>query len=218
MKPEDDVTWPRCPAHTNSSGHAARHWCDHVRTILVEGRDAPDIEPGARYCVPIVPSLDMFAEVSIGSDLIAGISADLALVKGSDPFAMNEDLIPLGRWATGEGRLVIASVVSDWAEGHAPDKCTASRHGFPEEMTLQGRPKDDNTFWKANKWCLAYYGHCYPCQVATQMPGGVTASPVINFDASSFGVNPNEFGGGGRPRAAVSREQRTRDALRNRFQ
>lgn len=214
MSPEDDVTWPRCPVHTNSSGHGARHWCDVVRTFLVKGRDADDIDPGGRYCVPIVPSLDLFAEVSIGSELIA-ISADLALVKGSDPFAMNEDLIPLGRWATGEGRLVIASVVSDWAEGHASDKCTATSHGFHQEMILQERAKvNDPTFWKANKWCLAYYGNCYPCHTAK--PKTADDGPV-SFNASSFGVDPNDFGGSSGSTVG-NRQQRTRDALRSRFQ
>jgi hypothetical protein len=171
-----------------------------------------------RYCVPAVPAYDLYAEVSIGDAVIPDLAYELAIVinsEATDPFGLKEEMIPLGLWSPGEGRLIIASAVNDWAEGVADPKCISTKHGFEQEMQLQKMAKAPDATWvKADRWCMAYYKCCYPCyQTKQNTASGSTG--IVDFTAGSFGVNPGDFGGGGRAPSAA--QARARDALRQRY-
>lgn len=216
MTPQDDAVWPPCAVHKDPQ---MRHWCEWTRQYLLGGFDAKDIEPGQRYCVPVVPIFDLYAEVSIGTEVYSGVAAQLSLVFGSDPFSLNEDLISLGMWAQGEGRLVIAATINDWAEGKRSARCESSSHGFEQEMQIQRMQTAENpVFPVANNWCLAYHLCCYPCYLVIEEK--VSSTGPDSFTASTFGVNPKEFqasassiGGS----SSEARQQATQDALRARF-
>jgi hypothetical protein len=220
--PSDDTTWPDCSVHPddNSPGaQVAHHWCDWTREYLVKGLDAEEIRfDMGSLAVPMVPKHDLYAEVTIGEEVIPGLSYMLKLVvpKDSQPFAMpdDDDMIDLGLYTRGEGRLVMATAINDWASSY-DGECKATTHGFPEEMLVQGAQNaNDVQMLKAIKWCIAYYKKCYFCNIKSQQNTGV--APVPDFSASSFGVNPDDFRGGNRP-PANARQNRARDALRSRY-
>jgi hypothetical protein len=181
---------------------------------LTRGLDAPGIEPGSRYCVPIVPTADLYAEVSIAVDAIAGVAYNFALVI-TDAFSMEEELISLGLWTAGEGRLVMASSINDWM-GVLPDvvTCNAGTHGFKEEMELQKDPSPVAV--KATRWCLAYHKCCFPCYKVRQNTVLGTGRTIQDFTASSFGIQAGDFNITG---AAPSngRQAFARDALRAKY-
>lgn len=221
MIPAEDNTWPVCPSHQ------MRHWCDVTRDYFISGSDSDNMCDGLRYCVPAVPLYNLYAEVSIGDEVLPGIAWELALVVQKPDMTLfgmenEEDFISLGLWTPGEGRLIIASAIDDWAEGYADPKCVNTKHGFPEEMQHQVMEKadTDGLYAKANRWCLAYYKKCYQCYVK---PAPVNAPQIPrpdsgpdSWNASSFGVNPDDFKGGGR-RPSSGRQDRARDALRQRY-
>lgn len=208
MRPEDDERWPNC------SFHSTKHWCDVTRQFMIDGNDHYLIEPGIRYCVPIVPTMDLYAEVSIDSEAVIPDSYGFGLVMFADPFSMEEEIQSLGLWTRGEGRLSMAASVNDWVEGYADDKCNAQSHSFEQEMHYQ--KMNGSLEIKANRWCLAYFKRCYPC--IKELENKSTATQVVNFDATSFGVNPSEFrSGGSQTFNTNARQNRARDALRNRF-
>lgn len=221
--PVDDVTWPRCPLPQPDQGPAdvgecprggQRDWCEHTRDFLIKGLDSVEIEFGQRYCVPIVPIHDFYAEVSIDSEVIGGVCAKLALVFGTDPFSLNEDLIHLGMWTQGEGRLVIASIIGDWITANSFNECKASSHSFQQEMALQSQQNAvlKNGEWaKANRWCLAYYKMCLPCYDTNK----AKASSFVDFDASSFGLDDTVHDRGFNNNSA--RAQDTMSRLKERF-
>jgi hypothetical protein len=220
VTPEDDPTWPRCIEHSE------KHWCNSLRGFLIESGDCGGVEPGLRYCVPVAPELDIYAEVSIDSESMAnGTVAMMWLVQPngtpSDPFGLtqNETLHSLGMWTRGEGRLVMASAVKDWVAANTVPKCDQTSHGFEQEITLQKLMRDaDNKFIRANEWCLAFYEMCYVCFGAT----GGAASPTVfgpdNFTADQFGLGSDNFTPA-REQSTRSQGQqnRTRDLLQQRF-
>jgi len=210
MMPEDDFSWPDCPEHGDK-----KHWCQKVREILVAGEDA--IEPKLITCVPIVPELDIYAPVSIGDAVIPMTTYNLSLVPAEDPFAMpdpdgdSDEGPSLGLWTVGEGRLVITTILIDWASGSPHTRCISSSHGFAEEMKVQ---KSDKRGKDADRWSLAYYGTCWPCQQKRLPPLAGSGASQINFTATSFGLE----GIGNQVRTAASgRQARAMDALRNRY-
>lgn len=220
--PQDDATWPDCTLHPddNSPGsQAAHHWCDWTREYLIKGLDADEIRFDlGSIAVPIVPQHDLYAELTIGEEVIPGLSYMLKLVVPNEsmPFSQPDDdeLVDLGLYTRGEGRLIMATAANDWASGYG-GVCKANSHGFPEEMLVQGAQNaNDTPMLKAIKWCIAYYKRCYFCNIKAQSSTGL--APVPDFNASSFGVNPDDFRGGSRP-PANARQNRARDALRSRY-
>lgn len=211
MRPEDDNSWPLCVAHS------VRHWCPSTAQFLREGKDAPDLRHEMRCCVPVVPDFNLYAEVSIGIEVIPDRSYEFALVVVKDDFSMEEELVPLGLWMRGEGRLVMASVVNDWADGYADPTCNSTSHGFTEEVSLQTHiQQGDPMFIKANRWSMAYYKKCFPCQ-QTVIKSGLTTS-LDKMTADVFGLNQNDFRGqGGNSAPSNSRQNRAREALQARF-
>lgn len=199
MTPDDDVMWPFCRIHNDP---ATQHWCSWTRDSFVNGDDVESIEQGMNYCVPIVPVRYLYAEVVIDSKLISGVCAKLFLVTES-PFNLSvssdDDMIPLGLWTKGDGRLTIASVINDWVQGVVPEKCTATSHSFAQEMSIQ--KLTEPTDIKANNWCLAYYNMCLPCYEDIKK----NTVPTPDFTANSFGLDPNDVSlGGGKYRAPRS--------------
>lgn len=206
LEPSDDPTWPRCSNHQNN-----QHWCDVIRDHMLVGADADQLDFGLRFCVPIVPMMDFYAEVSIGTP-VTPICGQLNLVLGTDPFTVNEEFVHLGLWTQGEGRLVIASAIANWTE-LAPKECKSTTHGFDEEREVQ-QAAGDGLWAKANAWCIAYHGSCYPCFVRLQQAGKRAAGGMSEFNATSFGLDPDQF----RQKATSSaRRGKTAELLRQRY-
>lgn len=210
MTPVEDASWPPCP------DHGERHWCSYTAHYLAENKDADIIVPGLRYCVPMFPDYNLYAQVAIDPAEIAPGIAYLSLVI-SKPFAPDdEDLIEMGLWTQGEGRLVMYRTIESMIEfGHDDKVCNYLKHSFPQEMQLQEEIKrDENGVAKrANTFALYYHGRCIVCH---RNEDTVAVDPEQSWTASSFGVNPEDFKGrGGAPQ--TGRQQRTREALNNRF-
>ena len=170
-----------------------------------------EISAGMRHCIPIVPEYGLYAEVSIDTELIGGMVANIALVTGTDTFSIGENLEPLGMWTVGEGRLVIASMVADWTEARISDRvCHATSHGFAEESEhrrLKNSEPTGSHFDRADKWCFAFHGKCVVCWYEMTTKG--TTGPEA-WDASTFGMDQV-----GNTRESA-RAAQTRAALRNR--
>jgi hypothetical protein len=221
VTPYDDATWPVCLPHDSK-----RHWCDWTRGILLESKDR--IEPGGRYCIPIVPLHELYGEVSVDVNELAPGMYALAVVTMtedsdfSDVFGggITENLVDLGIWQPGEGRLAIARVVKDWMEGEYSDQiCYAPSHGFSQEMQFADMMKSTNepSHRELNAWCLITYRMCWPCYVSTVRNGGdPSIAPIVDTTAGAYGLDDTVTA----PRVGGSsaREQRTRDALANRQQ
>ena len=198
MRPENDPSWPTCdePTHVPTAGTVIRHWCIPTRDVLMETKDAGQIVPGLRYCVPVVPTMDLYAEVSINSETYAGgKAAMMALVRDTgqtpDPFGLTtaEEFISLGMWTKGEGRFVMSTAIWAWVDVNEPEKCTAPTHAFAEEMTLQATLKQTDTEApRANRWTLAFYNQCIVCFGKL---GGAPSLPT--FDPADFGLGPDNF-------------------------
>lgn len=157
MIPDDDATWLHCQNGCDPS----LKWCSHVRQYYIEGLDGSDIELGMRYCVPIVPALDVWGEVAIDSEALAPGMAYMYLVK-SVPFTQAEDLIQLGLWSRGEGRASIAGVIEDWIKSQDGSECKNSSHGFKEETRIKSLSHGE-AFNKANSWSILINSMCLPC-------------------------------------------------------
>lgn len=224
MTPADDPQWPDCTDHPTPSGQAEHHWCDWTRGWLVNGLDAPDITPGMRYCVPVIPTLNLYAEVSIGSDQIITDTYELSLVK-SEAFTMNEDFVNIGLWVRGEGRLTMSSVIEDWSMVFTNEVCRVTTHGLNEQRHCDQIARSTDLASpekKAMRWCLGYHDMCWPCykktlnvQPAQQQRTTVTVSgDPSTFGSSQFGIHAGDFNVSS---SRNSRQERTRDALRQRF-
>lgn len=212
MMPQDDAKWLPCTTH------GEKHWCENTRQSFLDGTDADNIEPGLRYCIPIIPDLDFYAEVAIDPELIGGQCAMLHLVTFTDLFSSAEEFDTLGMWTVGEGRLIIASTINSWTAANTKEKCVAASHGFKQEMEYQEIEKgSDEKHKKANAWCLAYYACCYPCY--WQRNQSVTSQTSGSFTATSFGLDPGSFGGNASSNSfnTNARQARARDALQQRF-
>lgn len=215
MKPQDDPFWPECREHPLPDPWApVKHWCDFIAEYLREGNDAGNIETGLRYCVPIVTSMDIWAEVSIANDMGGDMGSIYLVVDDPSTLSMEEDLEYLGIWTRGEGRLSMALVLNDWITARNPGACRADSHGFAQEMKLQDLQKattDLAAFNKSNAWYLVTNGRCIVCK---DLPTSSAASAAVagSFTAASVGL-----GGLATPRSTNSSQQRTRDLLKNRF-
>lgn len=235
MMPDEDPTWPVCSEHSVAGpNNRMRHFCQWTADYLTQGKDHEDITLGMRYCVPVIPAANIYAEISISPELIAGISAELAIVKPgiSDPFSFGEELEVIGLWTKGEGRRIIAQTIGNWISATVPEKCESGTHGFEQEMKLQTSIKNkDDMYQMANNWSLAAYGMCIPCQEYTYsriaasnvthstagpgVGGSTTVNVTQNFNAASFGLGSNNFNPSRDGQS--SRQNATRDALRTRF-
>lgn len=175
MRPEADPSWPQCAQACQEV------WCTHVRDYLIANKDAPAIQPGMRYCVPIVPTHMMFAEVAIGQPLMPG-SALMFLIK-SVPYSQDEEEVQLGMWSAGEGRMSMADVINDWIRSELPENrdpdCPNSAHQF-KDMQVITRHRDDKVWMKANDWSILINNMCYPCWVRYQQS-----------NSGDFGLDPN---------------------------
>jgi hypothetical protein len=144
--------------------------------------------------VPIVPVQKAYAEVSISSEVINGMFSEMFLVKEEGSvFSPNEKMILLGFHTKGEGRLSIASVIADWADGIVSDKCTAPTHGWSEEQKVLVvlSPQSDELAKKLYWWDLAYHGMCSFCwQRRISTSGTIEA-----VSAQSQGLDPKDFPG-----------------------
>lgn len=198
ITPEDDPRWPAC-------NHGEKHWCDEVRAVLISGSDGVSMSPGDRVLIPVVPSYDLYAEVSLDVEVIGGMMVKLTLVKTKFVFSPDELLVPLGLHTLGEGRLVIAQALSAWMEGFEPEKCTYHNHSFPQEMEI-GANKNVELFVKANRACLTIHDKCFPCW---KSDNAAASSPIGGAD--DYGL-----GGVNAPRNA-SNNRDAMDALRSRF-
>lgn len=222
MTPMDDPTWPKCGIHpeTGVTGDpGVKHWCDWTRQVLVDNGDAESLKFEGSVAVPIVPQHDLYAQVTLGDEIIPGLSYMLKLVvpKDDQPFVMpdDEELVDLGLYTRGEGRLVIATSINDWASAY-DGYCRATSHGFPEEMLVQGAQNtNDMTTLKAIRWCIAYYKRCFFCYIKSQQNTG--AGPAPDWNASNFGLDPNMGSRGGSRPPANARQNRARQALQNRY-
>lgn len=200
MNPSDDILWPKCGLHKES------HMCDETREVMINFKD--HMEPGLRHSVPIEPSLNIYAEVSINpTSVIKDLSYKIFLVRNGDLPNSDPEMIDLGLWNFGEGRLVVSSVIQGWVKSVVPDRCTSHYHSFKQEMELQNLPP---SLEKANDWCLAYHDRCYPChrQSFTRVP------PDAAFNAASFGLGGISSQGN---TGITSSQERAREALNNRF-
>lgn len=160
MMPNEDPTWPIC-APEPCGDFRADMWCQHVRVYLHEKRDASAIQPGNRYCVPVVPMHGQYAEVGVDIAEMAPGIAGLYLVK-AEPFSQEESLIDLGLWNEGEGRLSIAQVVDDWILSQGEQTCKQSTHSYAQELAIS-QLQHSKSLKKANQWELIISGMCIPC-------------------------------------------------------
>lgn len=183
ISPEEDPNWPICLDHFDKGD---KHWCELTRADMLVALDGESISPGTRVLVPIVPEYDIYAEVSLDVTLLAGIMCGLALVKETDAFSLDEELIPLGLHTLGEGRFVISSTIQAWMEGFEPLRCEYHNHSYKQEMEYE-QGKYSAVFKKANRACLTMYGKCYPCW-RHESQGGILQSGV-QLNAGYFGLD-----------------------------
>lgn len=183
MIPEDDASWPRCIEHIK------QHWCDTTRTILLEGGDANSIQPGTRICVPITPTEDLYAEVSIDSKDTSGLYK-MAIVKPVEQFSIamdDEELIDVGFWMPGDGRFTISATIQQHAESEQPERCTYTKHGLEAERELKRMEQDAvDPLMRANRWTLFCYNKCLPCWRMGQRILGNWNNPDDNFGLGSM--------------------------------
>jgi hypothetical protein len=225
MMPEDDPTWPECNEHPGN-----RHWCEQTAYLFKQNLDAQHIQPGLRYCVPIIPVKDAYAEVVIAIEVINNLFSNMFLIKNEGAvFSGAGQEIPIGFYTKGEGRLSMASVIADWADGIVPDKCSSPTHGYKEERSVVAllQSGDDLTkklYW----WDLAYHDMCSFCWMR-RINAGMTLMP----SAETMGIDPNDFSGTTTQTGPVgitvtgpvtsqnmtntTKQQQTMEALRNRL-
>lgn len=166
MVPEDDPTWPECV-------HGTSHWCEFAQGKIEQHEDSADLALGIRICVPMFPNEVLYAEAAIDSEPIGNSdSAILYLVRDSI-ISEDEELIPMGIWSPGEGRLIARYTFWDWAKS-LNLACNYFDHGYKEELAL-------TSMSNVNIWCLAYYKKCFLCYQKSN-------KNVINFNASTFGL------------------------------
>ena len=107
--PDEDGSWPKCQFHAQQ-----RHWCDFTRNLLVVNDDADTLTWDMGYvAVPVVPQYDLYADVTIGEEIIEGLAYMLKLVmpaNGTFPLPDEETLVDLGVYTRGEGRIIIFSL------------------------------------------------------------------------------------------------------------
>lgn len=186
MTPEDDPYWPKCQ-------HGVKHWCDTVSQMMSTNGDSIHIEPGVPICVPVFPSLELYAHVTVDTDeVVPNFCHTLWLVLDSDldPFNIGNATIAtenIGLWTVGEGRIAMASTIMDWTEAFGMDHiCTGPRHGFREEMLIKQREEmQDQTWIRANQFAIRYLKHCIPCDNATKPEFG---APSSTFTGTDFGM------------------------------
>lgn len=182
MEPADDPLWPHC-SKCNEGVNAG--WCEHVRQDMIENRDL--IKKGTRVCVPILPARAEWAEVSISPNLIADICADAALVIPGALFSdEEEELVSLGLWSKGEGRLVLAEMISQWIKSLDTEVCTWGTHGLSEEMQLQSIFKKDALARQANLWSIATRSRCLICSKKSSEWDQIQLSSDTNFGLNSI--------------------------------
>lgn len=223
MVPIDDPSWPVCPALPDLScpnwAGNGNGWCGHVRQFLIGGSDGSDLTPGGDYCVPVVPTMGLFAKVNLGTTLIVPEPkmVQMSLVKPAEsPFLTDpEDFIALGLHTEGEGRFTIALAVKDWVRSKltSESRCEWHTHSIQQERAIQVGLNNEQ-YMEAHRWCLAYYDKCFECyQSGNNLPfsGTVTdQSGLRTWSASSFGIGDVTA-----PRSDA--ENAAKEALRNRF-
>lgn len=197
VNPADDPTWPIChdcpiPEGADPTKYL-KHWCASTRQFLLEGRDASHITWGLRYCIPIAPEEDWWAEVSIATEKLAGISGMLYLIKRNDAFSTEEEEVSLGLWTQGEGRASMSYALNSWIDSQDTEKCTWRGHGFEEEMKWQALQKSANSKGKKiDRWCLAYYGCCSICWA---FGNAASQQAVADMNAATYGITTSTVGG-----------------------
>jgi hypothetical protein len=241
VTPQDDPAWPIChdgsPLPDGCKEYHKTRWCEHVRWEMLNADDKMDF--GMRHVVPVFPHLGFYAEVSVDTERIADVMATLALVITTDPFSQDEEFESLGLWTKGEGRLIVAGAINNWTEAQEAEQCTYAGHSYNQEMKLnywrnvdpnvqQPSGMDYASFWKANKWCIAYHKMCYPCYELENASS--VSDPTFGLaDVTAPRSNtPNQQARGNRNRAAggnqinttgtpaPGRPSSTRDLLRSR--
>lgn len=157
MMPREDVTWPRCKLHNE------RHWCDWTRSFLIEGGDASEIGLGERISAPINPFEDLYATVSIDAEELFPGCAKLAVIV--EHALQDEELIDIGLWSKGEGRMAISSVLLEWCRGlpNGAD-CQNSLHNLTAEAGLKSGLQKE---LKSVLWTLATRKMCLACAYRT---------------------------------------------------
>ena len=185
-----------CSNHAPVEG--AYHWCQHIEQMIFRGEDAHLLHPTMTIEVPVFPTTDAYAQVTIGDPLKEGQPFALMWMEYA-PDIGRLKRIPLGFWNDGEGAFSIRAVILDylrsqleeseeWKEGNIRTACpTKSQHSFEHQTKMQLLAQNDANWKFKCLWNIVLEGACTICVEETA------------GDPTNFGINPDSVKTGSRP-------------------
>lgn len=148
-------------------------WCEHMEDVVFNHLDTETLWgwglkdnetlAGQPVYVPIVPTVNQWAEVEFGDPLGVGYKLYLK-TPPNDPWVTVDFF--LGFISPGEGRQVIRGMIGSWFETNMEaigslTKCRATSHDFAAERTFKRDLENSRSF--AQRWCLYATGFCLTC-------------------------------------------------------
>jgi len=149
-------------------------WCEHLKSIIETGADAPLLHPDMRIQVPIFPTAEVWVEVYIQKGFAHG-SAAMSLEYTPDvgrPYS-----IELGFWNPGEGMASIRSVVLDYLRSKlseielfspntpivTPCPAGGSVHSMKHSLIVSQKSQADLQWKLKCLWNIVMERACTPC-------------------------------------------------------
>ena len=160
-------------------------WCKHIEYLVKEQQDylligRPDTElTGTLIKVPIVPTLDVWAEVGIGDFHEATQSYKMELIVDSKTRHF------IGFLQREEGRLAIRAILWAWFEGNVTAStlaCKSKSHSFKQELEWNAHtgPNAKASEKFAEYWMVWYGGTCLACASDPSDFGDLVPDPSSN--------------------------------------
>lgn len=188
------------PDH-HPDGVAIKDWCDHIQMMIYRGEDAVLLHPTMTVEIPVFPTEDAYAQVTIGDPQVEGASFALMWMDYT-PDVGRPKKIPLGFWNDGEGALSIRTVILDYLRANLHQgedwttngskivsKCpSGSQHGMDKQRMMQIRAQADPNWRFKCLWNIVLEGCCTLCYEETAGLGD-----------DNFGITPESVKTGARP-------------------
>ena len=150
-------------------------WCDHIKEMIENGKDADEYHLGSRLQVPIFPSNDIWAPVVIGSEPVVARSGMIHMEY--QPDIGNVVNVQLGLWNPGEGMMSMRTVIRDYIQSRIhPDEnltsgsfkttCPNGAHSIKSSTIMDAKCDEPGWKWQC-LWNMVMEKACTPCIVAT---------------------------------------------------